>query len=169
MIRVNVGRGQKRTRNALFHVMFLKKNGASAFRGSEVSHIDATALAAQSHMGITMEGDREATGTRKRRVPQMSSETMSGKDFMSKKPHPGVDSQWTFFEELVLVQLIQLQFFENDIDMAAVQFQFNQLRDTKYAHPKAPQQITRKVVSFLTDNKVFKTIFTKEIRLNWLR
>ena len=57
---------------------------------------------------------------------------------MSKKPNPGVNSQWTFFEELVLVQLIQLQFSENDIDMAAVHFQFNQLRDTKYVHPKTP-------------------------------
>ena len=33
----------------------------------------------------------------------MSSETMSGKDFMSKNPNPGVNSQWTFFEELMLV------------------------------------------------------------------
>ena len=109
------------------------------------------------------------TGTRKRRAPQMSSEIMSGKDFMSKKPNPGVNSQWTFFEELVLVQLIQLQFSENDIDMAAVHFQFNQLRDTKYVHPKTPQQITRKVVSFLTENEVFKTIFKEQIRLNWFR
>lgn len=99
----------------------------------------------------------------------MSSEIMSGKDFMSKKPNPGVNSQWTFFEELVLVQLIQLQFSENDIDMAAVHFQFNQLRDTKYVHPKTPQQITRKVVSFLTENEVFKTIFMEQIRLNWFR
>ena len=41
MILVDVGRGRKRTRKTLFHVMFLKK-GASAFRGSEV---------AQTHMG----------------------------------------------------------------------------------------------------------------------
>lgn len=60
MILVDVDRGQKRTRKTLFHVMFLKK-GASAFRGSEVAQIDATALAAQTHMGRTMESDREAT------------------------------------------------------------------------------------------------------------
>ena len=88
---------------------------------------------------------------------------------MSKKPNPGVNIQWTFFEELVLVQLIQLQFSENDIDMAAVHLQFNQLQDTKYVHPKTPQQITKKVVSFLTENEVFKTIFKEQIRLNWFR
>ena len=83
------GQGAKKDKKTLFHVMFLKK-GASAFRGSEVAQIDATALAAQTHMGRTMESDREATitDTRKRRAPQMSSETMPGKDFMSKKPKP---------------------------------------------------------------------------------
>ena len=88
---------------------------------------------------------------------------------MSKKPIPGVNSQWTFFEELVLTQLIQLQFSESDIDMAAIHLQFNQLLDADYVQPKTLQQITKKVVSFLTNNEVFKKIFKEQIRLNWFR
>ena len=80
----------------------------------------------------TREGQRRysTTGTRKRRAPEMSSETTSGKAFMSKKPHPGVNSQWTFFEELVLTPLIQLQFSESDIDMAAIHLQLVHLVTT---------------------------------------
>lgn len=107
------------------------------------------------------------TGTRKRRAPQMSSETMSGKDFISKKPHHGVNSQWTFFEELVLTQLIQLQFPDNDIDMATIHIQFNHLLGTDHVQSKTLQQITRKVVCYLTDNEVFKKMFKEQIRLNW--
>ena len=88
---------------------------------------------------------------------------------MSKKPNPGVNSQWTFFEELVLTQLIQLQFSENDIDMAAIHLQFNQVLDADHVQPKTLQQITKKVVSYLTNNEVFKKIFKEQIRLNWLR
>ena len=88
---------------------------------------------------------------------------------MSKKPHPGVNSQWTFFEELVLTQLIQLQFSENDIDMAAIHLQLNQFLDADYVQPKTLQQVTRKVVSYISNNEVFKKIVKEQIRLNWFR
>ena len=109
------------------------------------------------------------TGTRKRRAPEMSSETMSGQAFMSKKPNPNVNSQWTFFEELESTQLIQLQLSENNIDMAAIQLQFNQLLGADYVQPKTLKQITKKFVSYLTNNEVFKKIFKEQIRLNWFR
>ena len=87
---------------------------------------------------------------------------------MSKKPHPGANSLWTFFEELVLTQLIQLQFSESDIDMAAIHLQFNQLLDADYVQPKTLQQIKKKVVSFLTNNEVFKKMFKNPLSLTMM-
>ena len=48
----------------------------------------------ESLLKNTREGQRRysTTGTQKRRAPEMSSETASGKAFMSKKPIPGVNS-----------------------------------------------------------------------------
>ncbi|PFX23288.1 hypothetical protein AWC38_SpisGene12174 [Stylophora pistillata] len=110
------------------------------------------------------------TGTRKRRAPQMSSEIISGKDFMTKKPNPGINSQWTIFEELVLVQLIQLQFSENDTDVAAVHCQFNQLLDTKFVRQKTFQKITRKIKKRTRSAKPFSAdrIFGQTVWRKWL-
>ena len=155
MILVDVGRGRKRTRKTLLHVMFLKK-GASAFRGSEV---------AQTHMGRAREKHIHHWHKEKR-APQMSSETMSGKDFMSKQ---------------TLVFIASGIFWRtgaSSTDSAPVLWKWHwhgcctfpvKLQDTKYVHPKTPQEITRKVVSFLTENEVFKTIFKEQIWLNWFR
>ena len=149
-----------------------EKEIVSCFQGVRACSDRCTCLGCANPYGKnTKEGQRRnsTTGTRKRRAPEMSSETTSGKAFMSKKPNPGVNSQWTFFEELMLTQLIQLQFSENDIDMAAIHLQFNQLLDADYVQPKTLQQITKKVVSYLTNNEVFKKIFKEQIRLNWFR
>lgn len=89
----------------------------------------------------------------------MSSETTSGKAFMSKKQNPGVIVNGQVFEELMLTQLIQLQFSENDIDMAAIHLQFNQLLDADFIQPKTLHEVTKKVVSYLTNNEVFQNIF----------
>ena len=60
-----------------------------------------------------------STGTRKRWAADMTTGCMSGKDFMAKRPRQNANIyQWTFLEELVLVQLLQTQFSNSDIDMA---------------------------------------------------
>lgn len=109
-----------------------------------------------------------STGTRKRRAADMTTGCMSGKEFMAKRPGPNTNiCQWTFLEELVLVQLLQSQFSNSDIDMASIHVQYQQLVDNAEIHPKTFHQVTGKVVSHLNDNEVFQTLLKEQIRLNW--
>lgn len=55
----------------------------------------------------------------------------------------------------------------SDIDIGAIASQYLQLVDKNSIHPKSHEQITRKVISFLSDNKVFKTLLREQVRLNW--
>ena len=107
---------------------------------------------------------RVGTGKRKRRAAQMSSESMSGKEFMGKRPCESIVSQWTFLEELVLAQLLQAQLPETDIDMTTIHVQFQQLVENATIHSKTFQQITRKVMLCLYENEAFQTLFEEQVR-----
>jgi hypothetical protein len=39
--------------------------------------------------------------------------------------------------------------------------------DNKDIFPKSQQQVTGKVVSYLNDNKLSKTVLKEQVRLNW--
>jgi hypothetical protein len=39
--------------------------------------------------------------------------------------------------------------------------------DNKDIFPKSQQQVTGKVVSYLNDNKLSKTLLKEQVRLNW--
>lgn len=65
----------------------------------------------------------------------MTSESMSGSEFMKKRPYQGIVSRWTFFEELVLAQLLQAQLPSTDIDITTIHVQFQQLVDNVRIHP----------------------------------
>jgi len=110
---------------------------------------------------------RASTGSRKRRPAQMTSESMSGSEFMKKRPCQGIVLRWTFFEEPVLAQLLQAQLPSTDIDMATIHVQFQQLIDNASIHPKPLQQVTRKVMLYLSENEAFQTLFKEQVRLNW--
>lgn len=166
---VDVDKVRKRMRRPLCHVTNLKK-GASASKGSEVAQTSVNAWAVKTHMEIFFyqeQKTRSIAGTRKRRPAQMTSESMSGRDFMGKRPCQGIVCQWTFLEELVLAQLIQGHFPNNDIDIAIIYVQFQQLVDNATIHSKTMQQITKKVMIYLSDNETFQTLFKEQVRLNW--
>ena len=109
-----------------------------------------------------------STGSRKRRAPQMTTECMSGKEFMTKRsPSEGNLCKWTFLEELLLVQLLQCEFSSSDINMATIHVQYQQLVDNADIQTKTLQQVTGKVLAYLNDNEVYQTLFKEQIRLNW--
>lgn len=94
---------------------------------------------------------------------------MSGKQFLLKRPHSEDNvSKWTFLEELVLIHVIQLNLTKggSDVDIGAIASQYSQLVDNNSIYPKIHRQITRKVISFLNDNKVFQTLLRGQVRLN---
>lgn len=69
----------------------------------------------------------------------------------------------------MLAHVIQFKLTEggSDIDIGAIALHYSQLVDNNTVHPKSQEQITRKVMSFLNDNKVFQTLFREQVRLNW--
>ena len=110
------------------------------------------------------------TGTKKRRPHEVTTQGMSGKQFLLKRPCFWDNaSRWTSLEELVLIHIVQFQLTEGDSDMDidTIASQYSQLVDNIGIHPKSQEQITRKVISFLNDNKVFQTLLREQVRLNW--
>ena len=113
------------------------------------------------------ETSQNTAGTRKRRAHGLTTECKSGKEFMVKRPCTVSTGRWTFLEELIVIQLLQSQLFNDDIDMTVIHVQYLSLVDGVDIHPKTLEQIMQKVVSYLNDNEVFKTLFKEQIRLNW--
>ena len=113
----------------------------------------------------------QKTGTstcqRKRRPAQMTSESIPGREFMVKRPCQGIVGRWTFLEELVLFQLVQAQLPNTEIDITTIHVQFQQLVDNETICPKTLQQITKKVMHYLSDNDAFQTLFREQVRLSW--
>ena len=106
--------------------------------------------------------------TRKRRPHEVTTENASGKQFLLKRPCPDIVHRWTFIEELVLIQIVQYQLnTDTGIDIGILAMQYSQLVDNNGIHPKTQDQITRRVISFLNDDKVFKTLLKEQARLNW--
>ena len=99
----------------------------------------------------------------------MTTENMSGKQFFFKRACLDNISRWTLLEELVLIQIVQLSLTSagSEIDTDVITLQYSQLVDNSEIHPKSEAQITGKVISFLNDHKVFKTLFKEQVRLNW--
>jgi len=54
---------------------------------------------------------------------------------------------------------------DSDIDKQAMQY--SQLVDNNNLRPKTQEQITRKIISFLNDDNVFKALLKEQVRLNW--
>lgn len=100
----------------------------------------------------------------------MTTESMSGKHFLLKRPClEGVNSRWTLLEELALIQIVQssLPAGGSDIDIDVIAMQYSQLIDYSGIHPKSRAQISGKVISFLSDNRVYKALLNEQVRLNW--
>ena len=83
--------------------------------------------------------------TRKRRSHQMTTENLSGKQFILKRSCQDIVSRWTLREELVLIQIVQqhLNTDIDDIDIDTLAMQYSQLVDNNDLHPKTQEQITR--------------------------
>ena len=109
------------------------------------------------------------TSKRKRRPQGMTTETMSGKHFLLKRPCWESVSRWTLLEELALIQIVQssLTVGGSDIDIDVIAMQYSQLVDCSGIHPKSQAQISGKVISFLNDNRVYKALLNEQVRLNW--
>ena len=109
--------------------------------------------------------------TRKRRPHQMTTENVSGKQFILKRSCQDIVSRWTLLEELVFIQIVQQRLNTDSdidyIDIDTLAMQYSQLVDNNDLHPKTQEQITRKLISFLNDDKVFKTLLKEQVRLNW--
>lgn len=54
---------------------------------------------------------------------------------------------------------------DSDIDTQAMQY--SQLVDNNNLRPKTQEQITRKIISFLNDDNVFKALLKEQVKLNW--
>ena len=109
--------------------------------------------------------------TLKRRPHEVTTENVSGKKFILKQSCQNIVSRWKLQEELVLIQLVK-QHLKTDsdidnIDIDTLAMQYSQLADNNDLHPKTQEQITRKLISFLNDDKVFKTLLKEQVRLNW--
>ena len=106
---------------------------------------------------------------RKRRPQEMTTESMSGKHFLLKRPCLESVSRWTLLEELALIQIVQssLTAGSSDIDIDVIAMQYSQLVDNSGIHPKSQAQISGKVISFLNDDRVYKALLKEQVRLNW--
>ena len=102
---------------------------------------------------------------------EMTTANMSGKKFILKRSCQDIVSRWKLQEELVLIQLVQQHLKTDsdidDIDIDTLAMQYSQLVDNNDLHPKTQEQITRKLISFLNDDKVCKTLLKEQVRLNW--
>ena len=107
---------------------------------------------------------------RKRRPQEMTTESMSGKHFLLKRPCLESVSRWTL-EELALIQIVQSSLTvggsDIDIDIDVIAMQYSQLVDNSGIHPKSQAQISGKVISFLNDDRVYKALLKEQVRLNW--
>ena len=99
----------------------------------------------------------------------MTTESMSGKHFLLKRPCLESVSRWTLLEELALIQIVQssLTAAGSDIDIDVIAMQYSQLVDNSGIHPKSQAQISGKVISFMNDDRVYKTLLKEQVRLNW--
>ena len=109
------------------------------------------------------------TSKRKRRAQEMTTESMSRKHFLLKRPCLESVSRWTLLEELALIQIVQSSFTAagSDIDIDVIAMQYSQLVDNSGIHPKSQAQISGKVISFMNDDRVYKTLLKEQVRLNW--
>jgi hypothetical protein len=103
-----------------------------------------------------------ATGTRKRRSSGITTQLKSGSEFVLKQPCISSVNSWSFLEEVILAKLIH-----DDIDLGVIHMQYMEFVDNKDIFPKSQQQVTGKVVSYLNDNELFKTLLKEQVRLNW--
>ena len=104
--------------------------------------------------------------TKKRRPHQMTTENVSGKQFILKRSCQDIVSRWTLQDEPVLIQIVQ-QHLNTDSGIDTLAMQYSQLVDNNDLHPKTQEQITRKLITFINDDKVFKTLLKEQVRLNW--
>ena len=85
-----------------------------------------------------------------------------GSEFVLKRPCISSVNSWSFLEEIILAQLIH-----DDIDLDVIHMQYMEFVDNTDIFPKSQQQVTGKVVSYLNDNELFKTLLKEQVRLNW--
>ena len=83
--------------------------------------------------------DSSETSKRKRRPQEMTTESMSGKHFLLKRPCLKNVSRWTLLEELALFQIApsSLTAGDSDIDIDVIAMQYLQLVDNSGIHPKS--------------------------------
>ena len=101
----------------------------------------------------------------------MTTENVYGKKFILKQSCLHIVSRWKLKEEPVLIQLMQEHLKAHsdidDINIDIVAMQYSQLVDNNDLHPKTQEQKTRKLISFVNDVEVFKTLLKGQLRLNW--
>ena len=109
------------------------------------------------------------TSKRKRRAQETTTESMSRKHFLLKRPCLESVSRWTLLEELALLQIVQssLTAAGSDIDIDVIAMQYSQLVDNSGIHPKSQAQISGKVISFMNDDRVYEALLKEQVRLNW--
>jgi hypothetical protein len=111
-----------------------------------------------------------ASLTRKRRAPRMTTSSLTGREFVKKQFKEEIKYRWTFFEELILVQLLQRHLCDNnnnELDIEMLHVQFSQFVNNSNIFPKTLPAITGKVVSYLNDSQVYKLLLKEQVRLNW--
>ena len=93
----------------------------------------------------------------------MTTESISGKQFLLKRPRLESVSRRTLLEELALIQIVQssLTAGGSDIDIDVIAMQYSQLVDNSGIHPKSQAKIFGKVISFMNDDRVYKALLSK--------
>ena len=81
----------------------------------------------------------------------ITTEFKSGNDFVRKRTCNSSVNSWSFVEEIILSQLVH-----DDVDFDVIHMQYSEFVDNKEIFAKSQQQVTSKVLSYLSDNEVFK-------------
>lgn len=82
--------------------------------------------------------------------------------------------QWTMFEEFVLVELILGLLARDKLEPQGLCREYNHIVYTvrptsmgQYLGKKTEKQVTRKLSTFLSSQKVFETLMKEQIRINF--
>ncbi|XP_032232654.2 uncharacterized protein LOC116615103 [Nematostella vectensis] len=129
---------------------------------------DCDCLGCENPYGKKMQRDHsKVTLTRKRMATRMTTEMVAGKKFAQKLDGTGnIAHGWTLFEELIVIQILQMQLAKGGIDIDCIYQHFLQLVSCN-VNPKSIAQISSKVMSLISDDRVFRTKLKEQARMNW--
>lgn len=151
------------------------KTGCKCFQNVLGCNVHCQCINCNNPYGKNVSGTEQITcSSRKRRLHDNSTAGLRGKSFTEIKAGGTVAVQWTMFEELVLVELILGLLARDKLEPQGLCREYNHIVDTvrptsmgQYLGKKTEKQVTRKLSTFLSSQKVFETLMKEQIRINF--